>query len=154
MIDIKTGKIILTNGGRLIGPNSLKPEIRNLFPTSETVIENQEFEQIYIGLYELYPNYTFGLYLQFFKNTLFDITLSAYPKTYSSWEDWTEAQQERETKANDQFLLDTLGQPPYVYSWGRIVSCYDQRSGNSFIIISYQAKIDYWNEVNSKRRRR
>lgn len=56
-----------------------------------------------------------------------------------SWEDWSE-QKERARKAfHDRWLRENLGPKPLstAYSWGRVTSCYDARSGGSSITIRY-----------------
>ena len=56
----------------------------------------------------------------------------------SSWREWSEAGQLRVRDQNNQLLVDYLGPPPYVFTWGRLTSDYDPKSGSSGIFVQYK----------------
>jgi hypothetical protein len=58
-------------------------------------------------------------------------------KESGSWDDWSEQNELRRKAQHDQLLSDQLGAAPYEYKWGKVWSVYDQRSGDSRIIVSY-----------------
>lgn len=52
-------------------------------------------------------------------------------------EHWTEAHELERKAVHDSWLRAELGDPPYVYPWGRIESDYDARGCASDIIVTY-----------------
>ena len=54
-----------------------------------------------------------------------------------SWNNWSEDEAIKIKERHDQWLEDSIGKPPYKYSWGEISSNYDPRSGSSMITIRY-----------------
>ena len=54
-----------------------------------------------------------------------------------SWSDWSREGEEERRAGHDEFLRRELGDPPYVYAWGEILSVYDDKTGASVIIIRY-----------------
>lgn len=54
-----------------------------------------------------------------------------------SWENWSEEQQLLNKRENDTWLYEIIGRPPYTFSWGRIISVYDNLAGSSHIRILY-----------------
>ena len=57
------------------------------------------------------------------------------PRSWSEWSLETEMEIKRK---NDLFLKENLGEPPYQYSWGRVVSVFDKRDQASDIIVTYE----------------
>jgi hypothetical protein len=55
----------------------------------------------------------------------------------SGWENWSEAQEMERKALHDAQLKATLGNPPYDFAWGKVLSIYDSRSGASSVIIRY-----------------
>lgn len=53
-------------------------------------------------------------------------------------EAWTEDLELKRKQVHDQWLKAELGSGPYSYSWGRIVSEFDQRDCESEIIVVYR----------------
>jgi hypothetical protein len=53
------------------------------------------------------------------------------------WKDWSEDENVKLKKMHDQWLLENIGQPPYIYKWGKITSVYSRHSGSSMIVINY-----------------
>lgn len=57
----------------------------------------------------------------------------------NGWGASTRAEQEQKKIDQDAWLLRKLNkQPPYEYSWGKIESVYDPRSGASGIVLTYR----------------
>jgi hypothetical protein len=52
-------------------------------------------------------------------------------------QDWSEESELKRMKIHDEWLRSELGQPPYRFSWGRVVSEYDAKSVSSAIIVVY-----------------
>ena len=58
----------------------------------------------------------------------------------TTWADWSYENEMANKKYHDALLEENLGQPPYVFSWGKVISVYDERSEGSEIIITYAAE--------------
>lgn len=56
----------------------------------------------------------------------------------SGWEDWSEAQEMKRKALHDAQIKATLGNPPYDFAWGEVLSVYDSRSGASLVIVRYR----------------
>ena len=52
--------------------------------------------------------------------------------------EWTEDLELRRKTIHSAWLESELGKPPYVYSWGQVVSDFDARSCSSEIIVVYE----------------
>ena len=52
--------------------------------------------------------------------------------------EWTEELELQRKTIHNAWLESELGKPPYVYSWGQVVSDYDARSCSSEIIVVYE----------------
>ena len=65
-------------------------------------------------------------------NIAFNLDLNA-----TTWADWSYENEMANKKYHDTLLEENLGQPPYVFSWGKVASVYDERSEGSEIIITY-----------------
>lgn len=61
------------------------------------------------------------------------------PKYGTSWEDWTLEKEMSRKGTHDQWLSAILGDRRS-FPWGRVGSEYDQRSGGSSIVISYELR--------------
>lgn len=51
--------------------------------------------------------------------------------------EWTVENELARMEVHDKWLRKELGKPPYEYSWGQIVSDYDQKGCASTIIVAY-----------------
>lgn len=51
--------------------------------------------------------------------------------------EWTVENELARMEVHDKWLRKELGNPPYEYSWGQIVSDYDQKGCASTIIVAY-----------------
>jgi|SRR5688572_6003612 len=51
--------------------------------------------------------------------------------------EWTVENELARMEVHDQWLRKELGNPPYDYSWGQVVSDYDQKGCASTIIVAY-----------------
>jgi hypothetical protein len=51
---------------------------------------------------------------------------------------WSEDSEMRLKALHDAWLIGSLGEPPYRYPWGRIVSEYDAKAVSSAIIVVYE----------------
>jgi hypothetical protein len=51
--------------------------------------------------------------------------------------EWTEAHELERKSVHDKWLRQELGEPPYEYTWGSIVSEYDAKGCESEIILTY-----------------
>lgn len=63
--------------------------------------------------------------------------LSLYLVDGSSWSNWSEEEEMRRKAKHDEFLNQELGNPPYVFSWGKVESIFDRKGGSSSIVINY-----------------
>ncbi len=78
------------------------------------------------------------LSVTFFEGILDSVNLSPdWPGSPQSWAEWSLASELDKKAKNDTLLDKTLGLPPYAFSWGKVESSYDQKSGGSGIHISY-----------------
>ena len=68
-------------------------------------------------------------------NIAFNLDLNA-----TTWADWSYENEMANKKYHDALLEENLGQPPYVFSWGKVASVYDERSEGSKIIITHAAE--------------
>lgn len=76
--------------------------------------------------------------LYFHEDTLRDAMV--YPLWTAPAGEWLDSQfaLEQENRfRNDALLVTLLGTPPYSYSWGEVLSIYDNRAGCSGILIRY-----------------
>ena len=56
-----------------------------------------------------------------------------------SWDDWSESSEKQLKRKHDEWLEKLLGKPPHKFTWGDVLSIYDQRSGASSIIVRYRS---------------
>jgi len=64
-----------------------------------------------------------------------------YPEWKGSTDKWTidHTQEElKRQKLNEDWLKQLLGEPPYQYYWGEVVTIFDEKSGCSSVIIRYK----------------
>jgi len=54
-----------------------------------------------------------------------------------SWSGWSKEKELLRKELNDEWLYNQLGEPPYKYGWGEIVSESEIRSGSGHITIIY-----------------
>ncbi len=50
---------------------------------------------------------------------------------------WTEELEQERKEKHDAWLRDELGEPPYQFAWGKVISDFDPRGWVSEIIVSY-----------------
>jgi hypothetical protein len=74
----------------------------------------------------------------FFDQKIQMLTLSAWKdENEPCWENWSEKEEMNRKKYHSRVLFRLLGIPPYRFSWGKVVSIYDEKSASSSIVISY-----------------
>lgn len=54
------------------------------------------------------------------------------------WENWTLDNEMNLQDTNEKWLKRLIGNPPYDFSWGSILSKFDARAGSSYIEIRYK----------------
>ena len=60
------------------------------------------------------------------------------PSKRTSWDNWTEAEEQQRKRDHDDWLEAQLGAGPHDYSWGVVSSNFHPQSGFSTITISYR----------------
>ncbi len=60
------------------------------------------------------------------------------PSASTSWDDWSEANEQQRKRDHDDWLTATLGTGPYDYNWGVVSSNYSPQSGDSAITVRYR----------------
>jgi hypothetical protein len=82
-------------------------------------------------------------------NTIFNATFTfnagriesislSIPSAGTSWDDWSEADEQQRKRDHDDWLTAQLGAGPYDYSWGVVSSNYSPQSGSSSITVRYR----------------
>lgn len=66
-----------------------------------------------------------------------NLVLNSYPIDWGNWSIETEVKRDVEQK---EWLLKSIGKPPYKYSWGTVSAEYDQKSAMSSIYINYERR--------------
>ena len=85
------------------------------------------------------PDGRWYLRLFFYGEKLTTVELSfADANEERSWSDWSKEKELARKRRHDQVLSQTLETQPYLFSWGRVNSNFDERSGSSSIVISYE----------------
>jgi hypothetical protein len=78
----------------------------------------------------------FVINVVFCEDSLSEIRLSKGDST-SSWSDWSQNRELNRKKIHDRLLMQVLGEGPYRYSWGEVMSIFDEKAGASEVIIRY-----------------
>jgi hypothetical protein len=77
-----------------------------------------------------------GATLSFKNEHLQDLSWSLKMSAFEE-EGWSEESEMKRKKLHDDWLHDALGEPPYRYKWGEVVSEYDAKGVSSAIIVVY-----------------
>lgn len=86
--------------------------------------------------YEIDPEEGWAGTVLFEGDAIDRVFLSMKPKSEGS-ESWTVERELEKKAAHDNWLREALGQPPFDYPWGRVVSDFDPKGLTSEIIIVY-----------------
>jgi hypothetical protein len=128
------------SGEALIGPGLREADFlaSPLGATSESNGANDGWSR-YIVRGTLDNGLTCAATLFFFEGRLRKLSFRPHwPGSARSWREWSEAGELRVRDQNNQLLVDYLGPPPYVFTWGRLTSDYDHKSGSSGIFVQYK----------------
>lgn len=98
---------------------------------AEAIIENGPYVT-----YRLSPEPGLGATL-LFKDERLENLAFAFASSNETDSDWSEESEIRLKSRHDAWLASSLGEPPYRYHWGRVVSEYDAKAVSSAIIIMY-----------------
>ncbi len=137
MLDRSTGEIALASGP--IGPG-----------TKPSALEGAERDR---STYKLrgapIDERAYTLVARFEKSRLVKLTLiDDDPKFGTSWDDYTEENEQARRRAHDKALTRDLGAPhrtddahfikEWTFAWGKVTSSHDPRDGITAITIRYQ----------------
>lgn len=134
----KDGQILL-DGKIAIYPSLTEAAFlsSDLGKVAELRLSNAEFHR-YHAVNVLENGMDCFLSVTFFEETLTSASLSPnWPGSPQSWAEWSLESELDKKEKNDALLGQTLGPPPYAFSWGKVESSYDQKSGGSSIFVSY-----------------
>lgn len=98
---------------------------------AQVVVENGPYVT-----YRVSPEPGIGATL-LFKDERLENVAWAFRLPDDSESSWSEETEMRVKGLHDAWLVQSLGQPPYRYSWGKIVSEYDAKAVSSAIIVVY-----------------
>ena len=134
-IDSQTGVVELEGIG-LIGPQSMETFRASALGRNARLIAVS-------GRWETYSAATasgteeFALTLLFFGARLAEIHLAKI-KAGASWANWSKENELKTEEEHNRLLAAVLGQPPYQFSWGEVLSVFDPKSGASKIVVRYK----------------
>ncbi len=86
--------------------------------------------------YQLAPEPGVGMTLSFKEERLESLAWCLQLPTEDS-SVWSVESEIRRKEFHDEWLLKKLGEPPYRFHWGEIVSEYDPKGASSAIIVAY-----------------
>ena len=75
----------------------------------------------------------------FFQGEQLDRIFLAMALPEHAAKEWTEASELARKVLHDEWLRETLGEPPYEYEWGQVSSVYDPKGCASEIIVVYES---------------
>lgn len=76
--------------------------------------------------------------LIFRDNILVTVIVAPIWEKIEGWGEWSENKELMYRDLNDALLRRHLGPGPYLYSWGKIWSGYEAKSGESTIVVTYE----------------
>ncbi|MFS0653841.1 hypothetical protein [Bacillus sp. 179-C3.3 HS] len=132
MIDKTTGSIILDNVNKVIN-SRMSSEVFKTTSLYKGGIIHTNYQLIDTHLIN---GKEFLITLFFDNEKLKEVHLSEFINGLS-WDNWTEDVELAKKKSHDQWLLTSLGEKPYDYSWGYVESIFDKKGCVSSIIIRY-----------------
>ena len=130
-IDVVTGSVAFANGmidARADREAFLKS---SLGASARAVLENAGYVHLH---FDPEPGI---LANALFKNDRLDRLFILMANPSSNAGEWTEARELERKAIHDRWLRQELGQPPYEYDWGSVVSEYDAKGCESEIILVY-----------------
>jgi hypothetical protein len=131
MFDIDTG--IVSFGSIILEKGDTREAFltTNVGVSAQLVVENQSW-----STYEFSSDEKAFFAVQF-KNGVIEQIYIAFALNGNDRNTWTAAAEVSRKSLHDQMLRKEIGAPPYLFSWGRIESVIDPRSGASQIIVTY-----------------
>lgn len=136
MISKKTGEITVEN--ILVSPSiTLDKFVGSSFGmNSQVLVKNGEWSTIQVD-----TGSQIGMNLLFSGQELATVTI--YIKSSdSSWTSWSKVKECERMIKHDELLRHDLGQELYVFSWGKVESTFDVKSGSTSIIVTYLKSIN------------
>lgn len=98
---------------------------------AEVVVENAPYVT-----YRIAPESGIGATLSF-KDQRLEYLAWAFQLPAEAEQDWSEESEMKRMKVHDEWLRRELGEPPYRFDWGEVVSEYDAKGVSSAIIVVY-----------------
>lgn len=142
MIDANTGAISFDAVSFVIHPALTREEYLSTPLAGACVMRNEPFASFTPGVLEL-SGHPFNFTLYFHCSDLTSIDLMTTDESFgTSWADWSEDKELQRKRFHDSWLSKVLGNDryPYDYTWGTVVSVYDQKAGFSYVSIKYRKR--------------
>ena len=140
MIDIENGNITMDNNSFVIRKGLTKDEFKKSELFKEVLNEQVHTFANYYLKPQLLGEKSFSISLFFDSNGIINfVQISMIKDGISTWDNWSEKEEQKRKAEHDQWLKMNIGKTPYKYSWGEISSNYDPRSGSSMITIRYSS---------------
>lgn len=140
IIDKTSGTVTIPGGSEIIPPELTRSDFLSsaLGASASVCVENEPWCS-----WNLSPAVTNGkkwyLQLCFHADRLTRVGVTvADPNERQSWADWSREKEQDRKVQHDVLLTNDLGTPPYNFSWGKVLSVFDERSGGSSIIVEYR----------------
>ena len=130
-IDISDGSLVFESAS--IGPHLERPEFlaTNIGRQAKVVLVNQGWVNFD---FEPEPGVSATA---FFKDDRLRKIFFAFSVSSDDSKDWVEDREEQRKAKHDAWLSTALGEPPYLYAWGRVESDFDPRAWASEILVTY-----------------
>lgn len=130
-IDTKDGTVEFANG-RVSAAMCRSEFLQSpLGRSAELVVENAPYVT-----YRIHPETGVGATLQFRDEKLLNLGWAIIMPGETD-ADWSVDSEMRRKHLHEEWLLKELGNPPYRFSWGRVVSDFDAKGVSSAIIAAY-----------------
>jgi hypothetical protein len=141
MIARTTGEVELPSNGVRISPSLTREEFlaSALARASRELVRNEPYCTFALPPAQ-FDAHQFAWSLSFHGSRLESVTIAcADPEFGSSWADWSEERELARKRFHDVLLQSVLGPDwnRHPFSWGRVDSVFDQKSGASSIVLRY-----------------
>jgi hypothetical protein len=133
MIDVHDGSIIIP-GGENIAPGASESQFLSTQTgrSAALVIDNGDYRTYRVETRDL------AALAYFHKGRLSSVDLVVtMPGDEAGWDGVSEVGEKKRKAKHDEVLRKFLGDPPYVYPWGKVESTYDARDVTSSVVVTY-----------------
>lgn len=139
MKKLRDGYLYIKNKDLIISPKLSKKEFKSSDLYNDVISHDivNEYPS-YLIKPQIIADNLFTIRVLFNKEgNVFIINLDMTDGVISNWNNWSKRNNNKKKKDHDIWLKSQLGNPPYKYDWGEILSKYEAKSGASVIIIRY-----------------